>query len=99
MDDVKLERQKNTNSQCIHGKCLNHEPDWEKVDEVRLEPNPSTFGMTVYMFARHCGASMARYKKVQTQKCRICGHTENLVENGNVAMCLCCGYNFTNVDW
>jgi hypothetical protein len=41
---------------------------------------------------------MARYKEVQTQRCRKCGRTKDHITNYYLALCLCCGYHFNNIS-
>ena len=96
MDNSNLAGQKYLHGQCVHGMCHNHEPDWENVGEKRSEPNP--VGKKTYWKSRHCGKLMKRYKEVQTQKCRKCGRTEDNTMDYDLALCLCCGYHFTNVS-
>lgn len=83
--------------QCPHGKCLNHSPEWKKVDVARMMPNPLRtwfiFFTTedTYEDSACCKRMMARYKKVQRWQCKRCGRTEDEVLNHHVALCLCCG--------
>ncbi len=98
MDYSNLAVEKCSHGQCRHGRCLDHGPEWESVGEKRREPNPGIFGKKTYWMDRHCGRLMARYKEVQTRKCRKCGRAEDLVMNYNLALCLCCGYHFTNAS-
>ena len=98
MDHNNLEgQQKCPHSQCRHGMCLDHGPEWENVGEKRCELNPGVFGKKTYWMSRHCGQPMARYKEVQTRRCRKCGRTEDHVTNYHLALCLCCGYHFDNI--
>jgi hypothetical protein len=82
--------------QCPHGKCLNHDPEWEIVNKWR-EPNPGIFGVKTYWRTRCCGRPMARYKKMETWRCRKCGREQDNIKNDSLALCLCCGYHFTNI--
>lgn len=93
MDQGNPEEQKDPHSHCPHGHCIGHSPEWKDVGEMRTEPNPGIFGKT-YCLIRHCGQSMAKYKKVQTRRCNVCGRTEDHVTCKHVALCLCCGYSF-----
>ena len=96
MDHNNLAGQRCPHDQCRHGRCLDHGPEWENVGEKRLEPNPGVFGQKTYWIAirRCCGRPMARYKEVQTKRCRKCGRTEDHVGKYPFALCLCCGYHF-----
>ena len=98
MDNSNLAGQKCPHGQCVHGMCHNHGPERENVGEKRCEPNPGIFGKKTYWTRRHCGQLMAQYKEVQTRKCRKCGRTEDNITNYYLALCLCCGYHFTNVS-
>ena len=91
MDHSNLAGEKYSNGQCAHGMCLEHGPEWGNVGEKHLEPNPGIFGTKTYWFARCCGSPMAKYRAVQTQRCRKCGRTEDLVTHYYVALCICCG--------
>ena len=99
MDHNNLAGQKYPHGQCRHGICLGHGPEWENVGEKRSEPNPGIFGKKTYWTSRHCGSPMARYKEVQTRRCRKCGRTEDNVTNYHLALCLCCGYHFNNISY
>lgn len=79
--------------QCPHGRCLNHNPEWEKVGVKRLEPNPGFLGKKTYWTIHCCGKAMARYKEVQTQRCKQCGRTEDVITISEIELCLCCGYH------
>lgn len=83
-------------SECGHGMCLDHGPNWENIGGVRREPDPGVFGRKTYWGARHCGKPMARYKEVQLRRCGKCGREEEEVRNKDLALCLCCGYHFSN---
>jgi ribosomal protein L37E len=91
MDHSSLAEQKHECTMCEHGFCRNHNPDWEV--STRQEPNPGIFGAKTYWISHHCGRAMARYRVVQTKRCRKCGRTEEEVVNYNLALCLCCGYH------
>ncbi len=80
------------NSQCVHGMCFNHRPEWENVGEKWNKPNPGIFGKKTYGNVRCCDAQMARYKKVQTKQCKECGRTRDDVIVYDLAFCLCCGH-------
>ena len=99
MDHSNLADQKRPHGQCCHGMCLDHGPEWENIGEKRREPNPGIFGKKTYWTWRHCGQPMARYKEVQTQRCRKCGRTEDDITNYHLALCLCCGYHFTIISY
>ena len=93
MDHSNLADQKRPHGQCCHGMCLDHGPEWENIGEKRREPNPGIFGKKTYWTWRHCGQPMARYKVVQTKRCKKCGRTEDHIEIYEFALCLCCGYH------
>jgi hypothetical protein len=98
MDHSNPAIQKFSHEQCIHGRCLNHNPDWENLGKVRLEPSPSFFVRSrTYWGTWCCGRPMARMKEVQTRRCRKCGRTEEHINHPYHALCLCCGRNFENV--
>ncbi len=99
MDHNDLTDQKCSHDQCSHGMCLDHGPEWENVGEKRREPNPGIFGKKTCWTIRHCGQPMARYKEVQTRRCRKCGRTEDYIANCYLALCLCCGYHIYNTDY
>ncbi len=80
-----------SHKQCIHGECLDHQPDWEDVGEKRREPSVGFFGKRTYWFSRCCGKSMSRYKDIQTRRCKKCGRTKDFVTDWAVGLCLCCG--------
>lgn len=97
MDHNNSVTEKHSHEQCLHGMCLKHNPEWEKVGERRSVPNPSFWGLKkTYWGEKCCGTRMARYKVVQTQKCRKCGHTRDEVLLDELAYCTCCGYHFDN---
>ena len=96
MDHNNLAGQKCPHGQCRHGRCLDHGPEWENVGEKRHEPNPGIFGKKTYWTSRHCGQPLARYKVVQTKRCKKCGRTEDNIILDALALCLCCGYHFNN---
>ncbi|MBI2096394.1 MAG: hypothetical protein HYT43_02050 [Candidatus Taylorbacteria bacterium] len=98
MDHSNLAGQKYPHGQCRHGRCLDHGPEWENVGEKRREPNPGIFGKKTYRKSRCCGQPMARYKEVQTKRCKKCGRTEDHIEN-YLALCLCCGYHFDTISY
>lgn len=91
MDHSNLAGQKCTHSQCRHGMCLNHGPEWENTGNERREPNPGVFGKKTYWSTRCCGTPMARYKEVQTKRCKKCGRQEDNITHDCLALCLCCG--------
>ncbi len=97
MDHSNLVDPKYSHGQCCHGMCLNHDPKWEDVGEKRREPSPGMLGKKTYWTNRHCGQPMARYKEVQTRRCRECGRTEDQVVTHDLALCLCCGYHVDHV--
>lgn len=100
MDHSNLAGQKCPHGQCRHGRCLDHGPEWENIGEVRREPNPEFFGFKkTYWASWCCSKPMARYKEVQTQRCRKCGRTKDRIINSNLVLCLCCGYHFTNISY
>ena len=80
---------------CVHGKCLNHDPEWENVGEKEYKPNPGIFKKT-YWLSRCCGRAMAQYKEVQRRQCQKCGSYEDFVTYESIALCLCCGCHFKN---
>lgn len=71
-----------------HGICLGHNPDWEKVGKVRLEPNPDWFGADDP--TRSCHGWAGRFKEVQTWRCKKCGR-EQVVRFRTLAICHLCG--------
>ena len=97
MDHSNPAGQKRPYGQCRHGRCLDHGPEWENFGEKRREPNPGSFGKKTWWFTRCCGEPMARYKEVQTRRCRKCGRKEDEITNSYLALCLCCGYHFNNI--
>ncbi len=99
MDHSNLAGQKYPHGQCRHGMCLDHGPEWENVSEKRREPNTGIFGQKTYWTIRHCGQPMARYKEVQTKRCKKCGRTQDHIGIPELALCLCCGYYFNNTDY
>ena len=98
MDHNNLASQQCSRDRCCHGMCLDHGPEWENIGEKRNEPNPGIFGRKTYWRSRHCGRSMARYKVVQTKRCKKCGRTEDQTVICELALCLCCGYHFQNAS-
>jgi hypothetical protein len=96
MEHSNLAGQKYPHGQCVHGRCLDHGPEWENVGEKRLEPNPGIFGKKTWWFTRCCGKPMAQMKEVQTQRCKKCGRQEDHVTNYYIALCYCCGRRFTH---
>lgn len=63
------------------------ESEWEKVGESRLVPNPGIFGQKTYWSAWCHGRPMARYKELQTMRCRQCGGTKDFIMNRAFALC------------
>lgn len=96
MDNRDTEVQSCSHSQCVHGMCLDHEPEWENIGENSNKPNHGIFGKSTYWTERCCGRFMARYKVVQTQQCKKCGRIEDKVILDALALCLCCGHHFDN---
>ena len=83
--------------QCPHGRCMKHNPEWKNIGKERYEPNPVVFGLKkTYWTNFCCGKPMARYKEIQKQQCKECGRTRDLIRDHNIALCLCCGYHFSN---
>lgn len=82
------------NSECLHGQCRNHEPEWKIIGEKQLKPNPGVFGQKNYWTSYHCGSPMARYKEVQAWQCVKCGRKKTEAVIAFIALCLCCGYSF-----
>lgn len=80
-------------NQCSHGQCLNHKPEWEKVGDEQLKPDPALgiFNKKTYWLTSCCGTSMSRYKKVQIRQCGKCARQEEYVTHYFIALCLCCG--------
>lgn len=78
---------------CPHGnkRCIDHEPELEKVGDTYLEPDPGIFGKKTYWFFKCCGKAMARYKELQRKQCKKCGRVEVHETRSKVALCLCCG--------
>ena len=74
--------------QCPHGNCLNHNPEWQKVEE-RLVPLKS------YFWERHfcCGKRMNKYLKAKILQCKKCGRIENTALD-EIVVCSCCGYHY-----
>lgn len=89
-----LAAQKYSHGQCVHGRCIDHGPEWENIGEQRREPNPGIFGKKTYWMSHCCGKPMARYKVVQTKRCKKCGRTEDHIVIFKLALCRCCGYHF-----
>ena len=82
--------------QCEHGRCFQHDPDWERVGEPSFQPNPTYFlKRTTFLTQKCCGMQMQRVKKVVRRKCKKCGREEWELLNYSMALCNCCGYNFT----
>lgn len=77
---------------CVHGECVNHDPDWEDIGEKKQEPDPELFGLKkTYWMTWCCGRPMSRCKTVQTVRCKRCGREKNAVRERDLALCLCCG--------
>jgi hypothetical protein len=75
---------------CPHGKCKDHDPEWETISAVS-KPNPGIFGAKTYwFFHRCCEKGMTRIKKMVWQRCRKCGR-ERKIETAEFALCMCCG--------
>ena len=93
MDHSDLAGKKCEHGMCQHGFCLDHDPKWENVGSPRREPNPGFLGKKTWWTSRHCGKAMARYKVVQTQRCKQCGRQEDHITDEYLGLCLCCGYH------
>ncbi len=86
-----------TYKQCPHGRCLNHDPEWENIGKERYEPDPGFFGfLKTYRTTRCCGKPMRRYKIMQMRRCKKCRRTEDHQVDWGIAFCRCCGYHFDN---
>ena len=35
----------NNEKQCVYKKCMNHEPEWKDVGDIKVLPNPAFFGL------------------------------------------------------
>ena len=86
------------NSQCPHGKCLEHKMEVEReTGEKRFVLAPELFGLKkTYWFERHCGKPMTICKQVEQNRCRKCGRTEDREVDWHLAVCSCCGYFYKN---
>jgi hypothetical protein len=84
--------EKRSYSQCVHGKCLGHVPEWENVGSERLVPNPTWFGLkNTHWLVWCCGKPMLRKKLTQVLRCIECKiTTKDFTTHGNVAYCSCC---------
>ena len=96
MDHSNIGSKKCPHKMCTHGNCLDHGPEWENIGEKQNEPHSGIFAKKTYWTRFHCGKPMARYKVVQTKRCRKCGRTKNETMLEELALCLCCGYHFDN---
>ena len=75
--------------QCVHGQCLEHEPDWQ--DGVsEFIPTTGLFGRKNYLFIYCCGSPMAHYKEVGLNSCKKCSRKELVTRDSEVAFCRCC---------
>lgn len=88
--------QKHFHCQCVHGRCLNHGPEWENIGEKRFEVYRGIFGNGVWWLSRCCGKPMAHMKEVQTRRCKKCGRQEDHVADSYIALCHCCGRHYTH---
>jgi len=90
--------QERPHSQCAHGKCLDHGPEWENIGEKWLSPLSWIFAWTLgrWWFNWCCGKPMARMYEVQKRRCKKCGRKEDHVISSYVALCQCCGKRFTH---
>ena len=90
-----------SHTMCTHGRCSDHDPEWENVGRARFEPLPDILGIKILLWGhRCCGKPMIRCKKVQTQRCKKCGRTRDYIEehaDGGIfryAVCQCCGDHY-----
>jgi len=93
-----MSHQNCSQGQCIHGRCLNHESEWENVGEERVEVDRGIFGKKLWWFDWCCGKPMTKMKKVQTVRCRQCGRKEDQVTSYYIVKCECCGWQFIHVS-
>lgn len=79
---------------------MEHNPNFQKEEPIRCEPNPCLFGfMKTYWTVRCCGRAMVRHKAVQTVPCEDGNGTQERMLNDHLAFCSCCGtsYGVTNL--
>lgn len=82
---------------CVHGECLDHEPELDTV-VGELLPNPGFFGGLTYLLNRCCGRAMKRYAKICKRKCTKC---QRIIKNSEwkleYAVCDCCGLKVRDI--
>jgi hypothetical protein len=79
---------------CAHGKCLNHNPEWENIGQKLIFQKPLFFGLYQWYLASWCcRRPMTRYQVVQNQCCKKCGRQQARIIEANLALCVCCGYH------
>lgn len=82
--------------QCPHHKCLDHEPEWERVGEILLVPSRGFLGQTILFFQWCCAKPMGRFKEVYTMRCKVCGRTKKHLLQYQ-ALCSCCGLRMIGI--
>lgn len=90
--------EKNGHKRCQHGMCLNHQPDWEDVGKPEYRPNPTFFGIKVYLSVRCCGRRMLRMLSIQKKRCKTCGR-EGSFPDAVIALCSCCGQKVNKTSY
>jgi len=98
MDHSNLANQKYSHGQCVHGMCLDHEPEWENVGEMRREPPNPRAGKKTLGAGRCCGWPMIKIIEVQTQRCKKCGRQRDEIISCHSVLCRCCGMHFLEVS-
>lgn len=86
--------------QCSHGRCLNHHPEWERIEDnifiplsfwQRLRSRAHTGGP----YPKCCGKRMAISVFCTRQKCQKCARTRLSYFASWVYICSCCGFKRT----
>ncbi len=100
MDNGSLVGQKYSHGECVHGECVNHHPEWEKVGEERSEPILGKdwlgrFKKETYWNTQCCGKPMKKLIRLQRVRCTKCGQQKDHCGSARlgtyVGLCSCCG--------
>jgi hypothetical protein len=96
-DVVETAKEPCTHKTCVHGECLDHNPEWEDIGHKFYVPNPDFFGLKkTYWFNFCCGKNMTMVKEMQLQRCKHCGRTANNRTDWSLGLCMCCGKTVDN---